>query len=101
MQLWDLFTDLERQKAFDSYQTLIEDTVREQLNTYHSLAKILKEKGYNTYSLHGFDKTFWNRDEMHMSLGLTDFLTKRILYWTILPDGMVRLSAIHPSSGSL
>jgi len=30
------FTDLERQKAFDSYQTLIEDTVREQLERISS-----------------------------------------------------------------
>lgn len=45
-------------------------------NTYHSLAKILKEKGYNTYSLHGFDKTFWNRDEMHMSLGFDSFFNE-------------------------
>jgi len=30
------FTDLERQKAFDSYQTLVEDTVREQLERISS-----------------------------------------------------------------
>ncbi|HOM03040.1 MAG TPA: LTA synthase family protein [Acetivibrio sp.] len=45
-------------------------------NTYHSLANILKDKGYNTYSLHGFEKTFWNRDEMHMTLGFDRFFNQ-------------------------
>jgi phosphoglycerol transferase MdoB-like AlkP superfamily enzyme len=45
-------------------------------NTYHSLANILKKEGYNTYSLHGFEKTFWNRDKMHMTLGFDKFFNE-------------------------
>lgn len=42
-------------------------------NTYHSLANILKDKGYNTYSHHAFEKTFWNREVMHKTLGFDRF----------------------------
>lgn len=45
-------------------------------NTYHSMANILKGKGYNTYSLHGFEKTFWNRNKMHMTLGFDRFFNE-------------------------
>lgn len=34
-------------------------------NTYHSMASILKQKGYDTYALHAFNKTFWNREKMY------------------------------------
>lgn len=44
-------------------------------NTYHSLASILKDKGYTTYSLHAFDKTFWNRDEMYKALKFDTFFS--------------------------
>jgi len=42
-------------------------------NTYHSMPSILKDKGYNTYSLHAFNKTFWNREEMYKSLKFDTF----------------------------
>ncbi|MEN2774663.1 LTA synthase family protein [Acetivibrio clariflavus] len=42
-------------------------------NTYHSLASILKDKGYTTYALHAFDKTFWNREEMYKALKFDTF----------------------------
>lgn len=42
-------------------------------NTYHSLPSILKEKGYSTYALHAFDKTFWNRQEMYKALKFDTF----------------------------
>lgn len=42
-------------------------------NTYHSLPFILKNKGYNTYSLHAFNKTFWNREEMYKALKFDTF----------------------------
>ncbi|HPU41255.1 MAG TPA: LTA synthase family protein [Acetivibrio clariflavus] len=42
-------------------------------NTYHSLAFILKDKGYTTYALHAFDKTFWNREEMYKTLKFDTF----------------------------
>lgn len=43
-------------------------------NTYHSLPKLLKEQGYNTYALHGFKALFWNRTEMYKSLGFDKFV---------------------------
>ena len=42
-------------------------------NTYHSMPSILKDKGYNTYSLHAFNKTFWNREEMYKALKFDTF----------------------------
>lgn len=44
-------------------------------NTYHSMPKTLKDKGYDTYSFHGFDKVFWNRDEMYKSIGFDNFIS--------------------------
>jgi len=44
-------------------------------NTYHSLPSILKQKGYSTYALHAFDKTFWNREEMYKALQFDTFLS--------------------------
>ena len=45
-------------------------------NTYHSLARIMKEKGYDTYSLHGFEKYFWNRNEMYKALKFDTFYSQ-------------------------
>ncbi len=42
-------------------------------NTYHSMPSILKDKGYDTYSLHAFNKTFWNREEMYKALKFDTF----------------------------
>lgn len=42
-------------------------------NTYPSMPSILKDKGYNTYSLHAFNKTFWNREEMYKALKFDTF----------------------------
>lgn len=44
-------------------------------NTYHSLPSILKDKGYDTYSLHAFNKTFWNREEMYKALKFDTFFS--------------------------
>lgn len=45
-------------------------------NAYQSTANILKEKGYSTYSAHAFYPTFWNRNEMHKTLGFDKFLNQ-------------------------
>ena len=45
-------------------------------NTYYSLASIMKEKGYDTYSLHGFEKYFWNRNEMYKALKFDTFYSQ-------------------------
>ncbi|WP_130805457.1 LTA synthase family protein [Senegalia massiliensis] len=44
-------------------------------NYYYSLQKILKKEGYSTYSFHGNDKEFWNRDEMYPNLGIDNFIS--------------------------
>ncbi|MDQ2086441.1 LTA synthase family protein [Herbivorax sp. ANBcel31] len=46
-------------------------------NTYHSLPLTLKDKGYDTYSLHGFDKDFWNRNEMYEAIGFDNFFSAK------------------------
>lgn len=43
---------------------------------YLSLEKILKEKGYYTFSMHANNSTMWNRMEMHKSLGYDKFYAK-------------------------
>lgn len=46
-------------------------------NTYHSMASILKQKGYNTYALHAFNKTFWNREEMYKAEQFDTFFSSQ------------------------
>jgi len=43
-------------------------------NTYYSLPKALKEKGYKTYALHAFSAEFWNRTEMYKAVGFDEFI---------------------------
>lgn len=43
---------------------------------YVSIAKLLKEKGYNTFSMHANNGSFWNRDVMHKRLGYDKFYSK-------------------------
>ena len=43
---------------------------------YVSIAKLLKEKGYNTFSMHANNGSFWNRDVMHKKLGYDTFYSK-------------------------
>jgi len=42
-------------------------------NTYHSLAKLLREKGYHTFAIHGDEETFWNRNMVYPHLGFEKF----------------------------
>lgn len=42
-------------------------------NTYLSLPKILETQGYECYSFHGYQGSFWNRVAMHSNLGFDDF----------------------------
>ena len=39
---------------------------------YVSLEKLLSDKGYYTFSMHGNKSSMWNRDKMHPSLGYKD-----------------------------
>lgn len=43
---------------------------------YTSIPKMLKEKGYYTFSMHGNNGDFWNRRAMHNSLGYDKFYSK-------------------------
>ena len=40
--------------------------------TYVSIPKLLKEKGYYTFSMHGNKAEMWNRSKMHPQLGYDD-----------------------------
>jgi len=40
---------------------------------YVATPKLLKEKGYYTFSMHGNNSTFWNRSNMHKKLGYDRF----------------------------
>lgn len=45
--------------------------------TYISTPKLMKEKGYYTFSMHGNSADFWNRRTMHQSLGYDRFYSKK------------------------
>ena len=40
---------------------------------YVTIPKLLKEKGYYTFSMHGNNCTFWNRNNAHKSFGYDNF----------------------------
>jgi len=44
--------------------------------TYLTLPHLLKEKNYNTFSMHGNIASFWNRNVMHKNLGYDNFYSK-------------------------
>lgn len=48
---------------------------------YITLEKLLAEKGYYTFSMHGNKASMWNRNKMHPSLGYMDFYSQE--YYTI------------------
>ena len=43
---------------------------------YISIPKLLKDKGYYTFSMHGNTGDFWNRNTMHENLGFDNFYSK-------------------------
>ena len=45
-------------------------------NYFEALPQLLKNKGYNTFSMHGNIKEFWNRNIMHKNLGYNKFYSK-------------------------
>ena len=44
---------------------------------YVSIPKLLKEKGYYTFSMHANNGSYWNRNVMHKSLGYDHFYSKQ------------------------
>ena len=51
-------------------------------NNYITIPKLLTEKGYNTFSMHGNDATMWNRNKAHKSLGYKDMYFKESFTFT-------------------
>ncbi len=45
--------------------------------TYVSIPKLMKEKGYYTFSMHANNADFWNRRTMHKNLGYQKFYSKQ------------------------
>lgn len=45
-------------------------------NVYNSLPKELKDSGYTTSALHGYNQTFWNRNVMYKQLGFDNFYSE-------------------------
>jgi lipoteichoic acid synthase len=44
---------------------------------YVSIQKLLKKRGYYTFSMHGNNGDFWNRNSMYKTLGYDDFFNKQ------------------------
>lgn len=44
--------------------------------SYITLQKLLAEKGYYTFSMHGNKASMWNRNKMHPTLGYMDFYSQ-------------------------
>ena len=44
---------------------------------YVAIPRLLTDKGYYTFSMHGNNGSFWNRDIMHETLGYQRFYSKR------------------------
>ena len=57
--------------------------------TYNSIQKLLKEKGYYTFSMHANNADFWNRRAMHNSLGYQRFYSKAD--YTVTPETTIGL----------
>jgi len=61
-----------------------------------SLPRILNEHGYHCLSMHGFEGTFWNRENAHRSLGYNDSLfieeldSSEMTGWGISDESILR-----------
>lgn len=56
-------------------------------NKYHALPEILKDNGYTTASLHGNNKSFWNRDLMYQALGYEHFFDET--YYNVTEENSI------------
>lgn len=56
---------------------------------YVSIEKMLKEKGYYTFSMHGNNSSMWNRAPMHKSLGYDKFYSKE--YFNVTEENSIGL----------
>jgi lipoteichoic acid synthase len=46
-------------------------------NTFHSLPKLLKNEGYDSYVFHANNSSFWNRTEAYRSLGFNTYMSEK------------------------
>lgn len=44
-------------------------------NTFYGLPWILRENGYSTIALHGYNKEFWNRNDAYVNQGFETFIS--------------------------
>ncbi|MBP1753607.1 MAG: hypothetical protein H6Q59_5 [Firmicutes bacterium] len=42
-------------------------------NTFHGLPWLMREQGYYAFAIHGFEGTFWNRENAYPNQGFQDF----------------------------
>lgn len=56
---------------------------------YTSIQKLLKEKDYYTFSMHGNSSGMWNRSQMHKSLGYDKFYSKE--YFNVTDENSIGL----------
>ncbi len=67
-------------------------------NTYPSLPLLLEKEGYRSYSFHGYEASFWNREVMHKTLGfdrfysMDDFDVDEMIGWAISDASFYRQS---------
>lgn len=45
-------------------------------NTFYGLPWILRENGYSTIALHGYNKEFWNRNDAYVNQGFETFISE-------------------------
>lgn len=57
--------------------------------TYIGLPKLMQDKGYYTFSMHGNNADFWNRRVMHENLGYQKFYSKKD--YTVTPENTIGL----------
>lgn len=44
-------------------------------NTFHGLPWLMREQGYTTFAVHGFEGKFWNRENAYPYQGFEDFIS--------------------------
>ncbi|MBT5813375.1 MAG: LTA synthase family protein [Opitutales bacterium] len=68
------------------------------LNKIPSLPRVLKDNGYYSFSMHGFNGEFWNRSDAHRSLGfdrdffLSDFESPEKIGWGVSDEVVLEVA---------
>ena len=45
-------------------------------NSFYGLPWLLRDNGYTAWSMHGYEKEFWNRDKAHINQGFQRFISE-------------------------